>query len=62
MVLVTTLADDRPKTMLGQWHPCEVCGWNGPPVAFTVAPCMGAPHDVPLPSPEDLLRAVGRWW
>lgn len=52
---ITTLSDDVPRFIDGQWDVC--CGTA---VALP-APSMGPLQDVPVPTPTDLLRGAGLW-
>lgn len=57
---ITTLSQEDPVYVPGRWESCPVCDDYGP--VAVPAPIMGPSQDVPVPSPEDLLRAFGLWY
>jgi hypothetical protein len=57
---VTTPSDVEPRYIPGAPEPCPACGSLATPIRVQTAPSMAlVPYGPPVPSPEDLLRAIG---
>lgn len=57
---ITTLGESAPRYLMGTVDPCAACGSLATPIQVEPAPSMTlVAYGPPVPSPEDLLRAVG---